>query len=504
MTPNLETSASTMSFAAFVAQQAVDHGPLAALTCGEESRTWEELERGTNRLAHAFLASGARPGSFVAIMLPNGIAFIEACLAVNKLGATPQLLAYRSPDDERAFLLDLVQPSLVVAHDGSLANEFPAFLMLPDAASAYPYTPVAEAEPVGWMSVASGGSTGKPKVVVTDDPAIVGDPRYAAITTSALAFGYRPGMTLLVPGPLYHAGPFIMAMSGLMIGGHLVIMKRFDPLETLQEVERRKATHLFLVPTMMGRIWKLGEEQRSAVDISSLEAVWRGAALCPPWLAQAWIDWLGPTRIWDLYGASDGSAACRIRGDDWLARKGSAGQVCFGSIEIRDEDNTAVPPGTVGTIFMRRPEHIMRRRYIGAPQIETPDRWRTVGDMGHIDDDGFLFVADRRTDLIISGGINIYPAEIEAAIEEHDAVDAAVVVGLDDEDMGKAIHAVVQCSKPLTDAQLRQYLEGHLARNKIPRGFTFTTTSLRNEAGKVRRQDILQTIQAEHAARSVA
>jgi bile acid-coenzyme A ligase len=306
---------------------------------------------------------------------------------------------------------------------------------------------------------------------------------------------------MLIPGPLYHAGPGILAVFTILAGGHLVTCEKFDPVETLSLAQRHKVTSMFLVPTMMVRISKLDEAQRNEFDLSSLKMMYHSAAPCPPWVKEAWINWIGPHRVHESFGASDGMAVCVIMGDEWLKRRGSVGRPVVGEVGIFDEDFKRLPPGEIGEIFMRSPKGgSYVRRYIGAPPAKTgEDGWKSIGDMGHVDADGFLYIADRRLDVIKSGGVNIYPAEVEAALEEHSKVTCAVVVGVPDADLGKHVHAIVQISSDVTEEELRTFLRERISRIKVPKSFEFTDRSLRDEAGKVRRIAL-----AEEAARKFA
>jgi bile acid-coenzyme A ligase len=270
-----------------------------------------------------------------------------------------------------------------------------------------------------------------------------------------------------------------------------VITPRFDPAGTLRLVERHKGNWLYQVPTMMHRIWRLGDDQRLGFDVSSLQIVCHIAAACPVWLKEKWIDWLGPDAIWEVYSGTEAIAATMIGGREWLAHKGSVGRLMPGSeVRILDDDGRPVAPGAIGEIFfLPAGGKGSTYHYIGA-EARTRGEWESFGDLGRVDDDGYLFLADRRTDLIISGGANVYPAEVEAAIDAHPEVLASVVVGLPDEDLGQRVHAIleVRVGAPALELdELRRFLAERLVSYKLPRSLEVTTERLRDDSGKSRR-----------------
>jgi bile acid-coenzyme A ligase len=332
-----------------------------------------------------------------------------------------------------------------------------------------------------WKAPTSGGSTGRPKLIVAGDRSLV-DPEVGM-------FSMVPNGVQLVPGPLYHNGPFIFSSRGLMMGQHLVVLSRFDAATALQQIERHRVTWVLMVPTMMQRIWRLPEEERSRYDLSSLEAVLHLGAPCPPWLKQAWIDWLGSERILELYAGTEAQAVTWITGKEWLEHKGSVGPVVSGEMKVLDPAGAEVQRGQVGEVWMRASTGPgSTYHYIGA-EARALGEWESLGDMGWMDDDGYLYLTDRSTDLILSGGANIYPAEVEAAIDAHPSVRSSAVIGLPDEDLGEFVYAIVDVADNhgLDAEGLRQHLATRLVRYKIPRTFEFVHEPLRDDAGKIRR-----------------
>ncbi len=327
----------------------------------------------------------------------------------------------------------------------------------------------------------SGGSTGRPKLIVATTPAVM---EFVAAGGPMLRIG--PGETFLCTGPLYHNGPFLFSMTALLQGGHVVVMERFDASRSLELVERYRVTYMYLVPTMMSRILRLPEEERLGRDMASLRTAYHLAAPCPPHVKHAWIDWLGPEVIAELYAGTEGQAATVIDGAEWLAHPGSVGRVVLGEMCVTDADGQAQPPGEVGEIWMRPPRTASPTGTSG-PRHAERDGWDSLGDMGWFDEDGYLYLADRQTDMILVGGANVYPAEVEAALDEHPAVLSSCVIGLPDEDYGNVVHAIVEARGDVTDDELRAHLAERLVRYKLPRTFERSAQPLRDDAGKVRR-----------------
>jgi bile acid-coenzyme A ligase len=245
---------------------------------------------------------------------------------------------------------------------------------------------------------------------------------------------------------------------------------------------------MYAVPTMMLRIWRLPEDARTRHDLSSLAAVLHLAAPCPEWLKREWIDWLGPETILELYAGTEAQLATFLDGAEWLAHPGSVGRPLFGELQIRDVDGNVLPPGEVGAVWMRGPEGAPKSyRYVGATARADADGWETLGDVGRLDEDGYLYLADRDTDMILVGGSNVYPAEVEAALSEHPAVADVCVIGLPDDDLGSVPHAIISENEAVTDDELRNHLRDRLSPYKIPRTFERVDGPLRDDAGKVRR-----------------
>jgi bile acid-coenzyme A ligase len=445
--------------------------------------TWAELDARTNRLARAYEALGVKQDDFVTIALPNGIEFIEACIATWKAGATPQPISARLPKIERDQIVELGAPTLVVGVEPGAYDPTPCVPVnfVPD--TALPDTELPERMASSIKAMTSGGSTGRPKLIVSKIPAVWDpDMPYLEIPQQG---------AMLIPGPLYHNGPFLWAMIALFKGCTVGVTTRFDAEATLAVIERLKIDVVYMVPTMMRRIWSLPEDVRAKYDLSSLKALWHLAAPCPAWLKECFIDWLGAEVIWELYGGTEGQGSTTIQGTEWLTHRGSVGrpvETC--EMKVVGEDGETLPPGEVGEVFLRPLDGAgTTYHYIGAEAKSIEGGWESLGDLGWMDAEGYLYLTDRLSDMILSGGANIYPAEVEAAIEAYPGVQSSAVIGLPDEDMGATLHAVICRPEGAVDeAEMKAHLAEHLVRYKIPKSFEYISEPVRDDAGKVRRK----------------
>ena len=446
-----------------------------ALTLGEHTYTRGELDRAANRLARALAQRGVGIDDRVAVVLPTGPAHQITCFAAWKLGATVIPLPPKIADEELQHLAEEADPKLVV---GAAPARLPGFEMIPagfEPDEGLTDGPLPEAVASRWKAITSGGSTGVPKLLWENR-----DSRIDPMAPSPLLRMEREDV-ILHPAAAYHNSPFCQTAWALCWGCHVVLMERFDAAEWLRLVERHRVRWVYLVPTMMSRILALPDEVRSAADVSSIEVVMHMAAPCPPWVKAAWIEWLGQDRIWEIYAGTEGYGATMIDGAEWVTHPGSVGRAPAGT-EVRDDAGQVLPPGEVGIIWFYPPA--------GNPMGHPADVARTYGDLGSIDADGYLYLADRRTDLILTGGGNIYPAEVEAAIERAPGVVSAAVVGLPDPDLGAKAHAIIELAPDHSapdPTELAEFLAPLLSRHKIPYTCEFVTEPLRDGAGKIRR-----------------
>jgi bile acid-coenzyme A ligase len=458
-----------------------------AFVCEERVLTRGELESRANRLARAYAGLGVSAGDLVTIGLPNGLEWLLACLATWKLGAVPNPVSARLPRAERAAIVERANPPLVV---GVPAEEAGGRSCVPAGFAADPGlsdAPLPDVTPPHERALASGGSTGQPKLILPMNP--------GSYDPEAPSAHFHAKRAVVVPGPLYHAVPFSASWQGFFGGAQVVLMTRFDASRCLELIERHRADRVHFVPTMMLRIWRLPEAERLGRDLSSLEYVMTGSAPVPAWLMRAWIEWLGPDRMHEAFGPSERIGGTVITGREWLAHPGSVGRPTGGAaFEIRDpEGGQRLSPGQMGEIFMRPAAGPgTTYRYLGAESQRGPDGFESVGDMGSLDKDGYLYLGDRRSDMILCGGRNVYPAEVEAALDEHPAVRSSCVIGLPDDDLGSRVHALVELGSPVGDEELREHVGKRLVYYKVPRSFERVDHALRDDAGKVRRSALRQ------------
>ncbi|MGE0742379.1 MAG: AMP-binding protein [Hyphomonadaceae bacterium] len=445
-----------------------------ALTVADRTLTRLDLEQQSNQRARQMQAAGVGPDDVVVIAIPNSAAYYELVYGVWKLGATPVHVSNKLTSREFAEIVALAQPKLVLDASSPLIEA---------DISQFDATPLPLRVSSRWKISTSGGSTGRPKLIIDPHPALWG--------VEKQAHRRGPDETIINPGPLYHSAPFGQMIPALCEGAHIIEMGRFDATRYIELVARHRASWAYLVPTMMARIANLPPDVRAQHDISSLHTLVHMASMCPPPVKRAWIEMLRPDAIWEIYGGTERIGSTIIGGEEWLTHPGSVGRPRAGiEAQILDESGDAQPPGVVGEIYFRReggPASTFR--YIGA-DVRQRGEWASFGDLGWLDEDGYLYIADRRTDMIVSGGVNLYPAEIEAQIDALAGVVDSVVVAAPHADMVHAPHAFVQLrpdSQAWTEGQLLEALREKLAPYKLPRGVTFVRESIRDESGKMRR-----------------
>jgi len=454
-----------------------------AVTCGPATLTRGELQSAARRMARELRSLGVGHGDFVTVALPNSVDWFVAYVACWNIGAVPQPVSAKLPARELAAIVELAASKVVVGA--------PSIERLPDGTHRLPIghisdsthsdAPLPDATSPAWKAPTSGGSTGRPKLIVSGDPAVYD-------TAAPLPLGLADDGCLVMPGPLYHNGPGVWACQALLAGNHVVLLQRFDAEQTLAAIEQHGGDVTYMVPTMMKRILRLDDTTRLGFDLSSLRVLWHLAEPCPPWLKEAFIDWLGAERIFELYAGTEAQAATIITGTEWLDHRGSVGRVTSGEMKICDEDGNDLPVGEQGEVWMRSTRGDPTYRYVGAEAKTLDGGWESLGDVGWFDDDGYLYLGDRVADMILTGGANIYPAEIEAALGEHVAIHSCAVIGLPNDDRGNDVHAIVEADPTqVSETDLLEFLAERLTRYKLPRSFEYVATALRDDAGKVRR-----------------
>ena len=476
-----------------------------------EAVTYAELDRRSNRLAHLLRANGLQRLDHFAIFMENNNRYLEACAAGHRAGLyytcinsflTAQELAYILNNSESKVLItsramrDVAQEALKSCPNVRLAlmvdgtgNDAP-FVNLAAATAACPETPIAD-EWLGTAMLYSSGTTGRPKGILRplpEEPPWHDLPLFLFLNK---LWRYREGMTYLSPAPLYHSAPQAAVALAIRNGGTVIIMEHFDPEAYLALIEKYQVTHTQLVPTMFSRMLKLPSDVRNRYGRSSLEVAIHAAAPCPAQVKEQMIAWWGPI-IHEYYGATEGLGFTACDSAEWLAHRGTVGRVMMGDMHILDGQMQPAAKGLPGEIWFKTATPFV---YFNDPERTAQTRsadgsMSTVGDVGYVDDDGFLYLTDRSTFMIISGGVNIYPQECENLLIVHPKVADAAVFGVPNEDLGEEVKAVVQpmpgvATGPELEAELIDYCQAHLAKLKCPRSIDFDAALPRLPTGKL-------------------
>ncbi|MEB4210544.1 class I adenylate-forming enzyme family protein [Mycobacterium sp. 94-17] len=454
-----------------------------ALDGNATSLTFGELDARANQWGRTLAATGVQTGSYVALAIPNSHHLVLATLGCWKIGAVPVPMHWDLPEWERERVRAVIDPAVVVDEQSRWELDSRAARESGDA------LPVAISPTAN--GICSSGSTGVPKVILNLAPSLwipdQGEPFLANWTPVA-----QP-QTIMVPAPMYHTNGFATFL--MMLGGdHLVILEKFDAALVLDVIERFRITNFTATPTMLARIAARPDVRQR--DLSSIVFILQGAAVMPPSLLHTWFELLSPEQIVTAYGMTENLGLTALRGDEWLAHPGSVGRG-FRDTEIRilDANKRPLGPGEDGDVYLRAPMSAGYRYLGGAPPLpSTEDGFRTAGDIGHLDEDGFLYIVDRRVDMIITGGANVYPAEVESALAGHPGIADVVVIGLADKQWGRRVHAVIQAAQgvPLTEEQVIEYAKGRLAPYKAPKTVEFVDAIPRTAATKVNRSAMIE------------
>lgn len=492
----MDESAPPRSWLDRIDEIARQHPDVPVLTMADatgEILSWRDLSWRSAGVAWAFAACGVRQGTTVSIQLPNSLAFVLAALAAWRLGATVAPIRWDLPAPERAQLVALARPALVITEagggDGEMAAAQVAAAPPVDPAGFWPM-PIAVP---AWMT-ASGGSTGAPKLIAPKVTTAMGEASGMGFTGGRSNFAdnrdHRHPVHLVCT-PLYHMHGFSLLFRTLTEDFRVVIMDKFEPEPFLDLVEREKVNFLALVPTIAVRLLKSPTIRNR--DLSSIENVILGAGATPDWAIRELIALTSPEAIRLGYGMSESLAASFLRGDEWLEHPGSVGKVINAETLVVDEDGRPLPVGEVGELYFRPTNGGEAFRYVGDSVPRTlPGGWASVGDLGRLDAEGYLYIADRRTDMVKTGGSNVFVSEVEAALLQHADVADVAVIGLPDPEWTRRVHAVVQLRPGADPAGMDAVLRGHckalLAAYKAPRSFEFVAELGRTDAGKINRQ----------------
>lgn len=490
----------------------------SGIISGERRRGHAEVADRSARMAGGFEGLGVKQGDSVCILMRNDIAFIEAAYGAMQLGAYAVPVNWHFKPEEINYILEDSGSRVLVAHahmlyplrdvipKGVTVLGVPAppeilshyridpdHLATPDFArdletwleAQRPYDGPARPQPANMIYTS--GTTGHPKGVRRHAP--TPEQSASAERMRALIYGLRPGARALLPGPLYHSAPNSFGLRAGRLGGALVLMPRFEPEEFLRLVEAERIDTIFMVPTMFIRLMKLPEAVRRKYDVSSLHHVIHAAAPCPADVKRAMIEWWGPV-IHEFYGSTESGAVTFANSEDALRKPGTVGRIAPGA-ELRfiGEDGKILPQGEIGEIYSRisgNPDFTYHNKPEKRAEIDR-DGFITSGDVGYIDEDGYVFICDRKRDMVISGGVNIYPAEIEAALHSVPGVHDCAVFGIPDEEFGEALMAVVepQAGVTLDVADIRARLKTALADYKVPKHVEILKNLPREDSGKI-------------------
>jgi fatty-acyl-CoA synthase len=477
--------------------------------------TWRQLDERSNQIAHLLRTLGLDEGDTVALLIENHLRAFEVTWAVLRSGLRYTFVNSMLTPEEAAEVLEasgarvlitstrslaaaidarnrvpVPHAFVLVSHDDASPADVPAgWALLDEALATMPSTPVANAHEGAplWFS---SGTSGRPKGVLRDLPGLPAGTADDQALWYARRYGFGPSTVHLALGPLHHAAPIGFSTMVQRFGGTVVLTERFDAEATLEYIQRYRVTFSHVVPTMFVRWLKLPDDVRARYDTTSLEHVLHGAAPCPLDVKRQMVEWWGPI-LDEYYAGTEGVGATSISSPEWLARPGSVGRASRGTIHVTDEDGREVPPGVEGMVWF---ESEQRAVYRGDPEqtdaITHPAGWQTLGDVGYLDADGYLFLTDRWTHKIVTGGANVFPREVEDVLLAHPQVYDVAVIGVPDDDMGEEVRAVVQPISwddvgPDLAAELVAWTRARLAHYKCPRTVDFEPALPRGDNGKL-------------------
>ncbi|WP_375390911.1 acyl-CoA synthetase [uncultured Sphingomonas sp.] len=487
--------------------------PACIMAGSGEAVSYAELDARADQGAQLLRALGLRRGDGIAVLMDNSPRYLEVMWAAERTGVYCTCISSKLTAAEAEYIVRDGACRVLIAGHGVAACAEQLRPLLPDLAlymcdgtidgyqryeaarDAQPATPIADPQPGGIMLYSS-GTTGVPKGVRHPLPAEPwSETPSTLITLGQALYGFTPDMIYLSPAPLYHAAPLRWSMAVQQLGGTVVVMERFDPEAALAAIERHRVTHAQWVPTHFIRMLKLPEAVRHRYDLSSLKAVWHAAAPCPIPVKQAMIDWWGPI-IGEYYAGTEGNGFCAISSAEWLRHQGSVGRNLTAQTRICSEDGDELPPRTEGTIyFAGGPAYSYHNDPAKTAAAANRHGWTTLGDIGWLDEEGYLYLTDRKSFMIISGGVNIYPAEIENVLVTHPDVADVAVIGAPDEEMGETVVAVVQprdmaLAGPALAAALTAFARAQLSHVKCPRRIDFRAELPRHDTGKLYKRQL--------------
>jgi len=481
--------------------------------------SYRELDERSNQIAHLFRLSGLKRGDHIAMMMKNCPEFLQVAQAANRAGIIFTPISTHLKQDETAYIITNCRAKLFIAsaalaavateaasasqglsHCFSVGGDISGFEPLEAQLANLPTVPIDD-EYLGAPMLYSSGTTGKPKGVYWQPHAESIHTEHPMSGSVGAFFGFGVETLYLSPAPLYHAAPLHYNLMVLGLGGTSLIMEHFDPEQALQLIEKYRVTHSQWVPIMFVRMLKLPEEVRARYDLSSMQCAIHAAAPCPIDVKEAMINWWGPVIV-EYYSGSEGNGFTIIDSANWLTHKGSVGQAIIGEPKILGENGEVLPPGEVGDVYFANSRPF---EYFDEPEKTksafNEHGWSTMGDVGYLDEEGFLYLTDRKNFTIITGGVNVYPAEIEGLLISHDKVADVAVFGVPDPEFGEAVVAVVQPvnwsdATDLTAIELSEWLRERLSSIKVPRKIDFLEQLPRMDNGKLYKRHLQDAYRA--------
>ena len=493
-------------------------------------RTYGELNDRSNQLAQFLFDQGLRRGDHISIFAENHLAWFDVVWAALRSGLYLTTVNRYLTDEEAGYILDNSESRVLVTTRAraevarNLDRFAPAcrtWLMLDGAIKgyrdfeetigAYPAEPLAE-EPAGGVMLYSSGTTGRPKGILRPLPeAAISEDAGPMRMLQSMLWEFDENTVYLSPAPLYHAAPLGFSASAQSLGGTVVYMPRFDAAQALRAIEEHGVTHSQWVPTMFSRMLKLDESERQRHDLSSHRVAIHAAAPCPPKVKQQMFDWWGPI-IYEYYAGTEINGFTHAGPDEWLEHPGTVGRPIMGIIHICGDDGTELPTGETGVVYFETPtppfEYLKDPEKTREAQHPEHPNWTTLGDVGYVDADGFLYLTDRATYMIISGGVNIYPQEIENVLILHPKVLDVAVIGAPDEEMGEEVRAVVQPAEGAVpgselEAELIAYARENIAHYKCPKAVDFRDELPRLPTGKLYKRFLRDEYWGQRSSRIV-
>lgn len=453
------------------------------------SITWRELHVQSNKLAWRLREKKIGIGSTVMVAWPNCIEHIIATFAIWKVGACYLPISNKTAQKELIEITEMISPSLTfsefkVPSTNLTLNMKMMYEEIEGQSEEMPEDIIVNPN----MISLSGGTTGKPKLICQNMPSGISDDIFKMwFHMSGMDFEEKQ----LLLGPLFHGAPHTAAFNGLFSGNTLIMPRNLCPDNIMKLIKEYEVEYMQLVPILLNRIVRLPNINKE--DFASIKAICHTSGFCSDFLKQTLIELLAPEKVYEIYSMTEIIGVTCIRGDEWLKHPGSVGlPMGYGQISIRDNDGIELPPYKLGEIYMTSPDKSFNTKYMNKDQLKvTEDGFRSVGDLGYVDEEGYLYFVDRRNDMLVTGGENVFVNEVETALLRHKDIIDAIVIGIPDEEWGRRIHSIIEVQGAISEEELRNFLRQYLSPYKIPKTFEFVRNLRRTDSGKIDREQML-------------